>query len=75
MVYCVEWLDSESGDVQSLVLPEHPDLETEERADLLGGIRVIRSTGGPWTFEAIPYYAWAHRGMGEMVVWLPVAGR
>jgi DUF1680 family protein len=23
------------------------------------------------TFTAIPYYAWAHRGPGEMAVWLP----
>ena len=22
-------------------------------------------------FEEIPYYAWAHRGAGEMIVWLP----
>jgi len=22
-------------------------------------------------FVAIPYYAWAHRGKGEMVVWFP----
>ena len=23
------------------------------------------------TMTAIPYYAWAHRGKGEMVVWFP----
>jgi DUF1680 family protein len=22
-------------------------------------------------FTAIPYYAWAHRGKGEMMVWFP----
>jgi uncharacterized protein len=22
-------------------------------------------------FVAIPYYAWAHRGPGEMMVWFP----
>ena len=22
-------------------------------------------------FVAVPYYAWAHRGEGEMAVWLP----
>ena len=75
LVYCVEWLDSESGDVQSLVLPVNPDLRTEERADLLGGIQVLRGVAGPWAFEAIPYYAWAHRGMGEMAVWLPAERR
>jgi uncharacterized protein len=29
------------------------------------------TTGGPIPFTAIPYYAWAHRGKGEMAVWLP----
>jgi len=24
------------------------------------------------TFTAIPYYAWANRGKGEMTVWFPV---
>jgi hypothetical protein len=23
------------------------------------------------TFTAIPYYAWANRGKGEMIVWFP----
>jgi DUF1680 family protein len=23
------------------------------------------------TLSLIPYYAWAHRGSGEMAVWLP----
>ena len=75
LVYCVEWLDSESGDVQSLVLPVNPDLKTEDRAGLLGGIQVLRGVAGPWAFEAIPYFAWAHRGMGEMAVWLPAERR
>ena len=22
-------------------------------------------------FTAIPYYAWAHRGKGEMMIWFP----
>jgi Uncharacterized protein conserved in bacteria len=22
-------------------------------------------------FMAIPYYAWAHRGKGEMMIWFP----
>jgi len=38
---------------------------------MLGGITVI--TGAPADgkpFLAIPYYAWAHRGKGEMAVWL-----
>jgi len=26
----------------------------------------------PTAFTAIPYYAWAHREIGEMAVWLKV---
>ena len=25
----------------------------------------------PQVFTAIPYYAWANRGRGEMIVWIP----
>jgi DUF1680 family protein len=27
--------------------------------------------GSPVAFRAIPYFAWANRGQGEMAVWLP----
>lgn len=37
------------------------------RNDLLNGVTVIKGQA----FMAIPYYAWAHRGPGEMAVWLP----
>ena len=33
------------------------------------GERIVEQT--PVDFTAIPYYAWAHRGPGEMAVWLP----
>jgi DUF1680 family protein len=36
------------------------------RADLLGGLEVIT---GP-SVTAIPYFAWANRGPGEMIVWV-----
>jgi DUF1680 family protein len=52
--------------------------------NLLGGIVTIRGKGktqrpqsdGKTSFEdievvAIPYYAWAHRGISRMTVWLP----
>jgi uncharacterized protein len=84
IVYCAEWPDNPGGHVRNLVLPRNAVLKTEFRPDLLKG--VVRITGGglalvldkegkvhrkqqPMT--AIPYYAWAHRGPGEMLVWLP----
>lgn len=59
-------------------------LATRFRDDLLGGVQVVRARavglaagkkGEPVRetrreFQAIPYYAWAHRGRGEMAVWL-----
>jgi DUF1680 family protein len=65
LVYCVEWPDVE-GSVHDMTLPADLELRVEERADLLNGIVVIRGEG----FSAIPYYAWAHRGRGDMAVWL-----
>jgi len=71
IVFCVEGVDVEGGKARELVLPDAAPLATEFRGDLLGGVRVIAGTsadGKPFT--AIPYPAWAHRGKGEMAVWL-----
>jgi DUF1680 family protein len=84
LIYCAEWPDNAEG-VHHLVLPDEAELGTESRPDLLGGITVIRgrifgtrftdggdavSTDKDVAFTAIPYYAWAHRGPGQMIVWL-----
>jgi hypothetical protein len=84
LIYCAEWPDNAEG-VHHLVLPDEAELSTESRPDLLGGITVIRgrifgtrftdggdavSTDKDVAFTAIPYYAWAHRGPGQMIVWL-----
>jgi DUF1680 family protein len=83
LVYCAEWVDND-GHVSNLLLPDDAELAVEYRKDLLGGICVIRGriqalhrkkdrTGTmieDQEFLAIPYYAWAHRGPGEMAVWL-----
>jgi len=85
IVYCAEWPDFEDGRVLNLLLPDDAALQAEYREDMLHGIEVIRgkafglTRGDPGRpvekreqdFLAIPYYAWAHRGAGEMVVWLP----
>lgn len=83
VVYCAEWPDN-SGHVSNLVLEDAAPLSMERRNDLLNGVTVIKGEvtafleskrGGPAVgkkqqFVAIPYYAWAHRGEGEMTVWL-----
>jgi len=48
---------------------------TVRREDLLGGVIAIAGTArrgaSEVPFLAIPYFSWANRGPGEMVVWIP----
>jgi len=83
IVYCAEWPDNKSH-VLNLVVADNVGLKTEHRKDILGGVTVIRAKAVALSygkdeksvlkkqqdFVAIPYYAWAHRGTGEMAVWL-----
>jgi DUF1680 family protein len=75
IVYAVEGVDH-GGRVLDLVVPETVRFTVEPRPSLLGGVTVltgeIRDTKGTRRrLTAIPYYAWSHRGVGEMAVWLP----
>ncbi|HEX3683254.1 MAG TPA: glycoside hydrolase family 127 protein [Bryobacteraceae bacterium] len=74
IVYCAEWPDNPGTKVLELALAKDTALTAEFKPDLLNGVTVVQgranSPGGKATeFAAIPYYAWAHRGKGEMVVW------
>ena len=68
------------------MLPDSSKLTAEFRPALLNEVEVVKRQGGVWAgahdaqgkvvstqqdFTAIPYYAWANRGKGEMIVWLP----
>ncbi len=84
IVYCAEWPDN-GGHVSNLVLADDAVLSTERREDWLNGVMVLKGEvtalfagrgeepieRKKQEFLAIPYYAWAHRGEGEMAVWLP----
>jgi DUF1680 family protein len=84
IVFCAEWPDN-GGHISNLVVPDDSRLAAEWREDLLGGVMVIKGDAAGLfagrragqverrksTFVAVPYYAWAHRGEGEMAVWLP----
>ena len=84
LVYCAEWPDN-SGMVSNLILPANSAFQTEFKPDLLNGVTVLKSqaqviavdantnsvTTKTQPFVAIPYYSWAHRGEGEMMIWLP----
>ena len=83
IVYCAEGVDN-GEQVFNIVLLDDVDLNAEYREDMLGGVVVIvgkarglySSADGKSVetreqdFVAIPYYAWSHRGVGEMMVWL-----
>lgn len=84
IVYCIEWPDVEDGHVANLLLADGERISSEYRDNLLSGVEVLRGKaqsfswgknrelkkGKDIVFTAIPYYAWAHRGGGEMAVWL-----
>ena len=84
MVFCAEWPDNKGDHVRNLLLSDDIPLLSEHRDNMLRGVRVIRGKAVGYKLEkdskipkkteqdftAIPYYAWAHRGKGEMTVWL-----
>jgi hypothetical protein len=82
LVYCAEWPDNQ-GLVRNIILPDDAVLHSNFNADMFDGVQVITGTASALKekpdgslaelqqdFFAIPYYAWAHRGKGEMMVWL-----
>ncbi|UCF06292.1 MAG: glycoside hydrolase family 127 protein [bacterium] len=83
LVFCAEWCDHARGHVRNLLLPDDCELSTEFLPDHLQGIQLIRGRALYYRLDEdektvkeeelltmIPYYAWAHRGKGEMAVWL-----
>lgn len=72
LVYCLEEVDNE-GQVLNRHIPDDMSFKVEFFPDLLGGITVITSEENreAGSIVAIPYYAWSHREIGEMAVWLP----
>jgi uncharacterized protein len=83
IVYCAEWPDNPDGKIRNLLLPDDSPLNAEFQAGLLNGVEVIRGKAVSVSandkgalvhkeqdFQAIPYYAWANRGRGQMAVWL-----
>ena len=74
VVYCLEAQDN-GGTVLDLSIPSDSEITAEHRADLLGGVTVLKGkalrNGSPVTFTAIPYFAWDNRKAGEMTIWIP----
>lgn len=81
IVFCAEGADND-GRALNRVLPDGAPLQAGFRSDLLGGVMTLQGSASvalrkdgavqtvPRKIVLIPYYAWAHRGKGEMAVWL-----
>jgi hypothetical protein len=83
IVYCAEWADN-YGKTANLLLPENTVLTAAFKPGLLNGVTVLQGevpavviennssiSTKKQSFTAIPYYSWANRGQGEMMVWFP----
>jgi DUF1680 family protein len=84
LMYAMEWADQPSQKVLDLMLAPEPGFAYGFDSGLLNGVGVITAKGfslrsnldgtttkEPSEMKAIPYYAWANRGKGEMTVWIP----
>lgn len=87
IIYCAEGIDN-SGRVSNLIVPDDVAFATEFKPAMLNGITVLKSevpailvnneksvSTVSQPLVAIPYYAWAHRGKGEMMIWFPTKVR
>lgn len=81
LVYCAEWKDN-NFDLFHFVMPAKPVFKLEKHPELINGINTLTTDGQVLTTDEqgrvsvkdarltlIPYYAWNHRGPGEMAVW------
>lgn len=82
IVYCLEWSDNE-GNILNAVLNDDVEITSSCQPDKLNGIVSLtmnaksasrdinnRIKENNKSLTAIPYYAWANRGAGEMAVWI-----
>jgi len=84
LVYCLEGPDNPEFSLRNLMPDMNEPISLKARPDLLNGVMTLsgkarlvnqdpfgKIMGQTVDFTAIPYYSWANRGPGEMLVWLP----
>jgi DUF1680 family protein len=87
LVYAVEGKDQADDKVLHLVVDKNTRFTPQFEPNLLNGVETIsfeaegvkrdvatlqpQRISGKRAIKAIPYYAWANRGAGQMLVWLP----
>ena len=68
VVFCAEWPDNQGLNVREVVIEGRPELSCSHDESKLYGVDEIHvSEPG---LVLIPYYAWNHRGSGDMAVWI-----
>lgn len=72
IVYCIEW--PENDNLQNCFMTEAATAQPVWTDDLNGLMKLSITEEGSNGMTAIPYYAWANRGMGDMKVWIPRSG-
>ena len=71
VVYCAEQAGNDGLRYDQFALAAHEAFAVEHRAELLGGVTVLRGrTADGVECELIPYYAWDNREAGFMQVWV-----
>ena len=84
IVYCAEWPDNDFN-IHTILMNQRPSIQVVDKPETLYGIRELTTDVQALSYDAtgrlavkdvkltlIPYYAWAHRGEGDMEVWLPI---
>jgi len=84
LVYCAEWPDNKC-DVLSVLLNQEPQFTLGSTTIAETSVTTLTTDAQTLKFDdkgrltanderlvLIPYYAWAHRGNGNMSVWLPI---
>ena len=83
IMYCAEWADNPSG-VRNILLPDSATFRAVAQPSLLKGVTTLETSATALAYRVdgsierretkltlIPYYAWANRGRGDMMVWIP----
>jgi DUF1680 family protein len=84
LIYCAEGIDNQ-GRISNFIIPSTALFTSGFETARLNGITVVKTevpaiiteNQGQQVktvmqpFVAIPYYAWANRGKGEMLIWIP----
>lgn len=84
LVYAAEWPDNPNHKVRNLLLGDSDNLTASFDPTLLNGVMVVKGKAVALAYDAagkvarteqefmaIPYYSWANRGKGQMLVWIP----